>query len=752
MPPAVRFALEIHPPDWRFPPGATWIAGWIAADLGAMAVTDLRAWFDGRLFLGLTGLPRPEIEVRLFPHPGPPFAGFSFLLRPHRGATCLRLEHRDVTGDWHEFFRTAITVDAAADPAPEPTALAPQLAALQLALLRRLARDRTASLAGLADETVRDTLAFPLDCEPNPPFHGALEFPRDVGRLRYGLLEVSGWLAHRTQRITRLFALIDAVGVTDLLHGLPREGVDKIFADLPGGDCSQFVGYVDVPAGAPKPTLLKIFADLDDGSRHLAFARRFTSVILQGPEPSLPNPTSRLTFVRAAWALRQAAHRHGAALGVWSDVRTAWRAAWHAYAGETAPRAVALRPLPLPVPDAAAAPLGVLVLTHNLNFEGAPLFLFEYSRHLATLPGWRVRVIAPVDGPLRSRFTAAGLPVEIVEAGSLTRAQTAGEFDAAVAALAARIDWTGVDVLVANTLVAFWGVHLAHRANRPAMLYIHESAPVRRFFAAQLAPALLPRAEQAFGLASRVGFIAAASRPFFAHLERGDTFRVLPSWIDVAGILRYAAEHDAATLRSHHGLPRDAVVFANIGSVCERKGQHLFIRASAQLRATRAAGAPALKFLLVGARPSPYLEVLRHDIKVLGLGEDVIVVEEVADPFPYYRLADVFVCSSFEEAFPRVLMEAAAFSLPIVSTGVSGIPELLGPEDAWLVPAGSAEALADGMRQSLLAHFAGDRTRAERAYATVTARFSAEHSLPLHRALTQEAHAAGSARTKRRLR
>lgn len=752
MPPTARFALEIHPPNWRFPAGASWIAGWIAPEVGAAAVTDLRAWFGDRLFLGLPGLPRPEIEARLLAHPGPPYAGFSFLLHSHCGATDLRLERRDATGRWHEFFRTQITVDAAADPAPVAPVLAPRLAALQLALLRRFAGDRNARLAGLAAETVRDILAAPLDCEPNPPFHGALEFPREVGRLRYGLLEVSGWLAHRTQRITRLFALIDPSGVTDLLHGLPREGVENIFPGLPGGDRSQFVGHVDVPAGAPAPVLLKIFADLDDGSRHLVFARRFTCVVLQGPEPSLPVPASRLIFARAAWALWRAARRHQAALGPWTDVRAALLAAWHTYAGETARRAAALRPLPLPVPDAAAPPLSVLVLTHNLNFEGAPWFIFEYACHLAALPGWRVRVLSPVDGPLRDRYTAAGLTVEIVDAGPLTHAQTAAEFDAGVAALAARIDWTGIDVLVANTLVAFWGVHLARHAGRPALFYIHESAPVRRFFAAQLAPALLPRAEQAFGLASRVGFIAAASRPFFAHLERGDTFRVLPSWIDVAGLQRYAAEHDPATLRATHGLPRDAVVFANIGSVCERKGQHIFVRAAAQLLAAPPAGAPPLKFLLVGARRSPYLEALRHDITVLGLRRDVLVVEEVADPRPFYRLADVFVCSSFEEAFPRVLMEAAAFSLPIVSTGVSGIPELLGPDDAWLVPAGSADALAQGMREALLAHLAGDRVRAGRAHATVGARFAAERSLPLHRALTQEAHAGWSAGTKRRLR
>ena len=37
-------------------------------------------------------------------------------------------------------------------------------------------------------------------------------------------------------------------------------------------------------------------------------------------------------------------------------------------------------------------------ITHNLNFEGAPLFLVEYARYLTARPGWKVRVVSPADG------------------------------------------------------------------------------------------------------------------------------------------------------------------------------------------------------------------------------------------------------------------------------------------------------------------------------------------------------------------
>ena len=83
-------------------------------------------------------------------------------------------------------------------------------------------------------------------------------------------------------------------------------------------------------------------------------------------------------------------------------------------------------------------------------------------------------------------------------------------------------------------------------------------------------------------------------------------------------------------------------------------------------------------------------------------------------------------------------MEAAAFRMPIVSTDVYGVTEMLGPDEAWLVPPGDPARLAGAMRGALEAHLAGDRTRAERAHRTVAERYDAVRSLPLHAALAAE--------------
>jgi glycosyltransferase involved in cell wall biosynthesis len=251
---------------------------------------------------------------------------------------------------------------------------------------------------------------------------------------------------------------------------------------------------------------------------------------------------------------------------------------------------------------------------------------------------------------------------------------------------------------------------------------------------------LLRCAEEALGLASRVVFIAAATQAVHARLERHGNFRYLPSWIDVARIDQFVAAHDRPALRRRHGLAADAVIVANIGSVCERKGQHVFIQAIAELERSLAARNPALpprQYLMVGARPGAYLDGLRHEIALRGL-TNAILIDETPAAYDFYRLSDVFVCSSFEESFPRVLMEAAAFGLPIVSTNVNGVAEMLGPDDAWLVPPGDAGLLAGAMRAALEAQGAGDRTRAGHARRRIDERFNATRTLPLHAALAAE--------------
>jgi glycosyltransferase involved in cell wall biosynthesis len=109
-------------------------------------------------------------------------------------------------------------------------------------------------------------------------------------------------------------------------------------------------------------------------------------------------------------------------------------------------------------------------------------------------------------------------------------------------------------------------------------------------------------------------------------------------------------------------------------------------------------------------------------------------VPETPAPYDYYGAADLYVCSSYEESFPRVVLEAMGFGLPILGTRVHGIPEMARDgREAMLVPSGDSAALAAGLAR-LLGDPAHGATLAANARARIE-EFSAANLLPRHTAL-----------------
>lgn len=733
LPAGWKSCVDIHPADWRFPAGNAWIAGWLRPNEGN-AITEIRAWLGQKPFLGLTGLPRPG-------ETSPPYSGFSFLLAPTRSDSLLRLEACDLTGEWREFFRATITASPEAAPAPAPGNLATGLPDLVPSLRRRANRQTGRPLSALADEILASILAEPLNALPNPPFTGALEEPSQHGRVQHGRvmhgrLSVTGWLAHQSAKITRLTAIIDPRHEVPLPYGHARPDVAGKFPGLAQHENSAFVGQVDFPAGLNAPVLLKIFAELENGEKHLAFAQRFTPGISSGTGQPIP-AISSFQYARHLWALTRSASRHGIST---EGIIRAGRTAWNDY-----PAKPIRAPRHLPAATGDRRPLRILVVTHNLNFEGAPRLVLELASFLCRQPGISVQVISPVEGPLRQLFESAGMTVTVRDLSPVLTATSVADFHTELGEICRSINWDGIDLVLVNTLVSFWAVHLAQAACKPALLYVHESLPVSRFFASLLNPALFSLIEEALSLAQRVAFTANASRQVFAGHDRRQTFRVLPSWLDVAAIDTFMGRHDKASLRAKHGFAADSILLLNLGTVCERKGQKIFIQAAELLEPELRARYPdrKIEFVMVGARNDDFLAMLKDKVAAAGL-RNVQFVPETRENFDFHRIADILVCTSFEESSPRVLMEAASFGTPVVSTDVFGIPELLDGHEAWLVEPGDYYLLAEALRRALDAHLAGDTTRARAAQKSVTQRHDERVSLPQHLALVRETAALSS--------
>jgi glycosyltransferase involved in cell wall biosynthesis len=84
-----------------------------------------------------------------------------------------------------------------------------------------------------------------------------------------------------------------------------------------------------------------------------------------------------------------------------------------------------------------------------------------------------------------------------------------------------------------------------------------------------------------------------------------------------------------------------------------------------------------------------------------------------------YQQADFFVLFSNFENLPCVIVEAFASGVPVLSTSVGGIAEILSPERGILIPQGDEEALLQGMNQ-MLDHSSEYDRQAIRDYAIKT--------------------------------
>ena len=117
-----------------------------------------------------------------------------------------------------------------------------------------------------------------------------------------------------------------------------------------------------------------------------------------------------------------------------------------------------------------------------------------------------------------------------------------------------------------------------------------------------------------------------------------------------------------------------------VGRVAPNKGHALLIDAFA---AYHYGYNNDSRLLIVGKedeRLHAYIDLLRKQVKNLGLHNAVVFTGEVSEKAlkAYYLVADVFMITSEHEGFCVPLVEAMAMKLPIVAYGSSAVPATMG--------------------------------------------------------------------------
>lgn len=174
-----------------------------------------------------------------------------------------------------------------------------------------------------------------------------------------------------------------------------------------------------------------------------------------------------------------------------------------------------------------------------------------------------------------------------------------------------------------------------------------------------------------------------------------------------------------ADLRTRLGLPQDTVL---IGSVCRLiapKGLSYALRGFAAM----AAEFPQAHYVIAG--DGPLRQPLQQEVQSLGLVSRVHFLGWQGDVYPVYAGLDVFLAPSLREGFGLVLLEAMGYCLPVISTTVSAIPEVvLDGQTGWLVPPRDALALEIALRAAL-----SDQAERQRRGAAGRQRLEAEFTV-----------------------
>jgi O-antigen biosynthesis protein len=342
------------------------------------------------------------------------------------------------------------------------------------------------------------------------------------------------------------------------------------------------------------------------------------------------------------------------------------------------------------MPGRNRRPVRIAMISHNLEHEGAPNSMLELASGLKARGLADPIILSPTDGPLRAHYEAAGLKVEIIRS-PIDGIHTRSGFLATRKIFAAHLAQLNIEVVYGNTLQTFWAISSAAAFGLPAIWNPRESDPWESYFN-YLAPELLPLAYAAFRQAYAVIFVAHATRKHWAPLESTHNFRVIPNGISMERLTARMGKWTRATSRTALGLTDRESAIVLVGTVCERKGQKDLLEATLHLSTEL-----PVKIFIVGDRPSPYSDELHilHATLPAETRDRVKIIPETGDPYLYHCAADIAVCTSKIESYPRVVLEAMVNGLPIVTTPVFGIAEQVRPEvNALLYPPGDAKALA----------------------------------------------------------
>jgi glycosyltransferase involved in cell wall biosynthesis len=310
-------------------------------------------------------------------------------------------------------------------------------------------------------------------------------------------------------------------------------------------------------------------------------------------------------------------------------------------------------------------------------WAGAEVVIFNLLRHLNESAGLRVVALSLNEGVLTEKLRAAGVTTYVIPearhsfAAILFRAARLFRDKRVSVIHSHRYKENLLAWLLAGWIGASDVITTIHGLPEPANTSAREARAVRR------------RTRLDYAVVKRFRCAVAVSEEMKGVLIREHGFQSS----------RLRVIHNGAAIPPHLDAPAsvngEPFHIGTVARLVPVKGLDLFLDAAAAIRRE----APLVRFSILG--DGPLRGELVQKAVDLNLGECVKFLAPRPDPTSFYRTLHLYLNTSLHEGIPLSMIEAMACGVPVVSSAVGGIPEIVThARDGFLVKARDASLFA----------------------------------------------------------